>query len=275
MAMNFSDLIGAKSIAGSIHNWVNYRKTPVEVVLEEAQAMIFALLRVRQMKTSSVITLPVGAYTAALPARFQEAIAMRDRDGIEIVPDRYISEAALLNRRSYNRDVQTTLTASITAGATTIAVAASDEFPASGDFSITIDNEAMLVTAGHGTLSWTVTRGFGGTTAAAHSSAALVDGMLDEGCPSHVAVFGELFQFDCKADDIRQFDLVAYCAPEPLSASNQTNFLTARYPTLLRVACQAQAASFAKDAQEWNDREKELIGLIEAANAESDLGKAA
>lgn len=43
------------------------------------------------------------------------------------------------------------------------------EFPDSGDFRLQIDSEEMLVTAGEGTTTWTVTRGHNGTTAAAHS----------------------------------------------------------------------------------------------------------
>ena len=48
-------------------------------------------------------------------------------------------------------------------------------FLKSGKFSITIDNEQMQVTSGQGTNTWTVTRGFNGSTAATHSNGAEVD----------------------------------------------------------------------------------------------------
>lgn len=48
------------------------------------------------------------------------------------------------------------------------------EFPASGTCVIKIDSEEMLVTAGFGTTTWTVTRGVNGTTAASHSNNAVI-----------------------------------------------------------------------------------------------------
>jgi hypothetical protein len=53
---------------------------------------------------------------------------------------------------------------------TSITVTSEVGFPDSGNFSILIDSEQMLVTGGQGTTTWTVTRGQGGTTAAAHAS---------------------------------------------------------------------------------------------------------
>lgn len=64
----------------------------------------------------------------------------------------------------------TTLSSAITLGGTTLAVASSTGFPASGNYTIQVESEQMLVTAGQGTNSWTVTRAQGGTSAAAHSS---------------------------------------------------------------------------------------------------------
>jgi hypothetical protein len=58
----------------------------------------------------------------------------------------------------------------LTAAATSITVTSAAGFPTSGNYSILIDTEQMLVTGGQGTTTWTVTRGQGGTTAAAHSS---------------------------------------------------------------------------------------------------------
>src|SRR4051812_33320212 len=66
------------------------------------------------------------------------------------------------------RGGSTTLSSAITASQTTISVASASGFPTSGTYRIRIDDEAMTVTGGQGTTSWTVTRAVNGTTAAAH-----------------------------------------------------------------------------------------------------------
>lgn len=202
MAMNYLDLIGPKSKAGSIHNFVNYRRVPVEVVLEEAQAVIFSRLRVREMRASTTLTLTAASSSVAVPSGFLEPIAMRDREGWEMIPKRYLSEAELLNRRTYTSDV------------------------------------------------------------------------LDTGTPMHVAVFDEAFQFECKAETQRKYDLVYFKTPALLSASNNTNWLTSRYPHILRIGCLAGAASYMKDDAEESKQLAKLTGLCDQANAESDLSRA-
>lgn len=81
----------------------------------------------------------------------------------------------------------TTLSAAIsTTTGTSITVTSASGFPLapasnsanSGYFRITIDTEDMLVTAGNGTTTWTVTRGYNGTTAATHANAATVTGYV-------------------------------------------------------------------------------------------------
>lgn len=68
---------------------------------------------------------------------------------------------------------QTTLaTAIATTGATSITVSSSATFPAA-PFIISIDTEAMLVTIVAGT-TWTVTRGYEGSTAATHLNGATI-----------------------------------------------------------------------------------------------------
>lgn len=276
MAMDFLELVGAKTKPGSILNFVNYKKVPVEVVLTEAEAFIYSRLRVREMKADASITLAEHAWTAALPTGYLDPIAMRDRVGArDMIPHHHIEEAGLLRRRVFDEDAYTTLVGSLTVGATAMVVADYSNFPSTVPFSILIDAEAILVTAGAGTANWTITRGFGGTTAAVHANGATVDGALEAGTPMNVAVFNELFQFECKADEIRRFDLVYYKTPAALSASNTTNFLTRRYPHIVRVGCMAGAASYMKDDAEETKQLTKLTGLCEAANAESDLGRPA
>lgn len=73
----------------------------------------------------------------------------------------------------FTNNAQTTLAADLTAGATSLSVASASGFPASGDFTIVVGSEIMLVTGVAGTV-FTVSRAQEGTSAAAHSSGATV-----------------------------------------------------------------------------------------------------
>src|SRR5438128_10489511 len=68
----------------------------------------------------------------------------------------------------------TTLNGAILAGDTSLIVASFAAFPSSGQYRILIGDELLIVTAGQGTLTWTVTRGAEGTTAAAHADGASI-----------------------------------------------------------------------------------------------------
>ena len=74
---------------------------------------------------------------------------------------------------NFANDFTTSLSAPVTDVATTILVNSSVGAPAP-NFRIRIDNEYMLVTSKGTGLNWTVTRGIEGSTAAGHSSGALV-----------------------------------------------------------------------------------------------------
>lgn len=55
-------------------------------------------------------------------------------------------------------------------------------------------------------------------------------------------------QLDSPTDQAYQYILTYYQQPAPLSADNPTNFLTSRYPRLLRAACMMGAAEWTKEA---------------------------
>lgn len=84
-------------------------------------------------------------------------------------PDVYSADAAYGDSAA-----STTVSGSLTASATTLAVASAAAFPATAEFRVKVDSEILLVTAGAGTTSWTVTRGADGTTAATHTAGATV-----------------------------------------------------------------------------------------------------
>ena len=73
-----------------------------------------------------------------------------------------------------NTAVATTLPAAITKGQTSITVSSKTGFPSSGQYRIVVGSEVMVVTAGAGTTTWTVTRAADGTTAAAAAKNAAV-----------------------------------------------------------------------------------------------------
>ena len=71
----------------------------------------------------------------------------------------------------------TTLSAAISStGATSCTVTSATGFPGSGNYYFQVDSEVILVTAGQGTTTWTISRGQNGSTAATHSSGAVVTG---------------------------------------------------------------------------------------------------
>lgn len=93
---------------------------------------------------------------------------------------------------SYANDFETALASAVTTTtATTITVAAITGAPTSGNFRIRVDNELMLVTGGHGTTTWTVTRGVEGTTAATHSVGAIVVHVLTASALQNLALQAE------------------------------------------------------------------------------------
>ena len=91
------------------------------------------------------------------------------------------------------------------------------------------------------------------------------DGNLFSGTPSRWTIIGTDAHVDCLCDSDFSGALMYYACPAALSADNATNFLTLRYPTLLRTVCTAFAFSFKKD-----DARKQ----IELALAEKALGDA-
>lgn len=98
----------------------------------------------------------------------------RDELLIEAIND--VSETI---RDEYGREFvkttgDTTLAGAINDAVTALTVASSAGFPSSGSFVIKVDDELMLVTAGAGSESWTVTRAHLGSTAAAHADGAAV-----------------------------------------------------------------------------------------------------
>jgi hypothetical protein len=78
--MNYTALIADKTTDGSIRRWVNHSDVDVVTVLEEAQALIFQSLRVREMRAVfNDLAMAIGDSSKALPSGFLDPIALIDK----------------------------------------------------------------------------------------------------------------------------------------------------------------------------------------------------
>lgn len=97
------------------------------------------------------------------------------------------------------------------------------------------------------------------------------DGTLQQACPTRFCVFDEVFNFNSRSDLAYTAKCLYFKQPTVLSGGNPTNFLTNRYPTLLRRACLMFAAEERKDRQIWTESEDRALALIADAKAEADM----
>lgn len=96
------------------------------------------------------------------------------------------------------------------------------------------------------------------------------DGSRAEGQPRMFSADGSSIKFEVEADRAYDYLHLYYKTPTALSGSNTTNFLTSRYPRLLRTACLAFGADFWLMDQD-RDRYMALADReIDRANAEAD-----
>lgn len=198
MAMTFTSLTADKITAGSIRRWVNYAPLDVEQVLEEAQALIYQTLRVREMRTEfPPLTLAPGEFSVSLPERFLDPVSLQNTTHNLTID--LTDETSISRRRIFE------------------------------------------------------------------------DGGLIRSIPRYYAIFGEAMQFDCAADEGMTLSLIGFQRPEYLSADNPSNFLTDRYPNLLRVACLTQAYDFMSNTAKYQSNLSLLSGLIASIAAQDDL----
>jgi hypothetical protein len=97
------------------------------------------------------------------------------------------------------------------------------------------------------------------------------DGTLDQRMPTRYCVFDEVINFNSRSDAAYTAKFLHFKQPAALSASNTTNFLTTRYPTLLRRVCLMFAAEERKDRQIMNESETRALAMIDDIKKEADL----
>lgn len=94
---------------------------------------------------------------------------------------------------------------------------------------------------------------------------------LPEGPPSYWCDFNGQIQFNTKADQDYTAKQSFFKLPEPLGPDNQTNWLTRRYPHLVRRACRIFAAEDRKEYDAMREAEGRALQTIEEIKVESDL----
>jgi hypothetical protein len=72
--MDYTTLVAAKTTEGSIKNMINFSDLPVEVILTNAQSLMFSFLRVREMKERTTDSFTTGDTTDTLPTGFLEPV---------------------------------------------------------------------------------------------------------------------------------------------------------------------------------------------------------
>lgn len=284
MAMTYTSLVASKGTAGSLANWSNYSKLDAVTVLDEAQSLLFQLLRVREMRTSWVFGMAVGAAEIALPSRFLDPVG-RLRDITNGFGLKHILDTEIEELRAYDTSLSgsfganpftTTSGSSLVAvvksahdltQASTITIAAASAvggLTLNGTFpvaSITDANNLVIDAGDSATSSAT-----GGGSSATYTANKLI-----ESTPGRWGIYDEKLKFDAAFETATQFKLLYFRSPALLSATNLTNWLTSRYPKLLRVACMAAAADFMKDGAEYQKHLAALTALVQSTAAENDL----
>ena len=96
-------------------------------------------------------------------------------------------------------------------------------------------------------------------------------GAISTGKPCYYSVFGELFQFDTKADTAITARLMFYQSPVLLSEANPTNFLTTRYPHLLRAACLAAGYDQMRNTEAYTIAMTRMAAVIAGINTQAEI----
>lgn len=72
MTINATALLGARTVDGSIKQYVNHSEVPSAIMLVQAEQWIYDRLRIREMQTAAAGTLSAAADTLSLPARYRQ-----------------------------------------------------------------------------------------------------------------------------------------------------------------------------------------------------------
>jgi hypothetical protein len=98
-------------------------------------------------------------------------------------------------------------------------------------------------------------------------------GALIQSKPCFFATSATTLELDCGCDasSAGNYLLDYYGAPPLLSVGNPTNFLTNRYPHVLRTAAMAMSADFMSDDTKYQRYSQRLVAMIADLQANDDL----
>lgn len=284
--MSYDTLVADKSAAGSILNWVGNSKVDTSTVLDEAQALIYASLRVQAMEFQWVFGVTVGQSKVKLPNRYLDPIGkLTDNVG-----GRYLHPTAEDVRvaRMFDNSLSGSFgnnpftTTSIRSGIVT-AVLVGHGLNQGSDITIAGATAVDGVTINGTSLITSVTdantfqfyvldaEATTGAVTGGGAAATYTANNLIASCPQRWSVWENYLQFDAAFSMALQFRLMCYRSLPLLSTNNKTNFLTDRYPHLMREACLASAASYRQDDSEYAKHTTAMMKIIQSIQAEDDL----
>jgi hypothetical protein len=100
-------------------------------------------------------------------------------------------------------------------------------------------------------------------------------GNLESDTPTIFCVDGSLLRLNTAADRDYPVRIWYYARPVPLSGSNDTNFLTDEFPSLIRHACLYRAFDYMKDKAQRDHHLQMAMGEITDANVQWDTERQA
>jgi hypothetical protein len=287
MAMSYTSLVAAKGTPSAVATWVNYSLLDVSTIVDEAQSLIFASLRCREMMTDFLFTLPVGGSFIPLPARFLDPIGrifcpgvtqyIRHKDANFIETTRNYTESSgtlpvtPFTTVNGSNIVTVNLPGHGFSQASIIYLTDTTNFNGitngiNGTFNITSIVDVNDFTIDITVLGTTPTAsGVGGGAAVPYVCDNLVAAF-----PQWYGIWNEKIYFDAAFVQTMLCRLQYYQSLPLLSATNQSNFLTTRYPQLLRIACMASAADFMKDDTEYQKQYGKLQAILGQIAVEND-----
>jgi hypothetical protein len=283
--MTYTNLIAGKSTAGSIANWVSFDKVSavLPTILEEAQALIYQMLRVREMRMVMRFTMTAGLSFYPLADRFLDPIG-----DIESMNQnfkwRQKPESIVRARRPFSQldgtlgtNPFTTVNASsqVTVAKTGHGLTQGSSIYFSGATAVAgiTMNGTFQIIAIPTVDTYVVETGTAAnaSTTGGGASVAFRVARLEQGQPTIWSTWEERIQFDQAFNETHLCELPYFGAPALLSATNTTNFLTNRHPQILRKACVAAAADWMEENETFTRAMQQLQGLIQRAQEEDDL----
>jgi len=286
MAMTYNSLVAPKGTSGSIANWVSYTLLDLPPIVDESQALISSILRCREMMTELSFSMGIGSSYIALPARFLDPIGriqgtsfniqFAHKDSNFVQQNRVYTETSgtlgtdpftttsgsdlvtvTLANHGFSQDSVFNTSGATAFNGTTL----NGTFPIVG---ITDANNFVIDTAILGTTP--SGSGSGGGTVVAY----LCDNLI-AGIAKWWSIWNEQIKFDQAFTQQTLCKLQYYQSLPLLSSTNQSNFLTNRYPQLMRVATTTAAADFMKDDAEYQKGMARLQAIVQRISVENDM----